>query len=175
MIFFTSDHHFDHTNIIKYCDRPFKNAGHMNNILIQKWNEVVKPEDTVFYIGDFCMTNNSEKASSWIKRLNGTKHLILGNHDKINIWKYIDIGFSSVHKSFKLPLGNKEIYLVHDPAVKTALPNGSILIHGHVHNLWKTMPDKGLINVGVDVWEFKPVSEEQILELLKDQFTSLED
>lgn len=80
-LFFTSDNHWFHTNIIKYCNRPFSSVDEMNEGLIERWNAVVKPNDTVWTLGDvvFSDINNIEGI---IKRLNGNLHIVLGNHDK---------------------------------------------------------------------------------------------
>lgn len=163
MIYFTSDLHFNHKNVIKYCNRPFASVAKMDNALINNWNQVVSKEDEVFVLGDLTLDTNKEKIKAWVERLNGTKHLILGNHDQLKVWNYIDCGFASIHTSLKID----NLYLAHDPAVKTALPEDAILLHGHVHQLWKMIPEKKLINVGVDVWDYKPVSLIEIKELLK--------
>jgi len=78
-IWFTSDTHFYHKNIIKFTNRPWNTVEEMNNALINNWNEVVKPNDTVFHLGDFAFTSNG----NWkklINELNGKIYLILGNH-----------------------------------------------------------------------------------------------
>ena len=83
-IFITSDNHFNHKNIIKYCDRPFDSVEEMNEAMIERWNETVSKDDVVLHLGDFC------KGNVWMikqirERLNGTIILIIGNHDyKVN-------------------------------------------------------------------------------------------
>ncbi len=79
MVFFTSDHHFYHTNVIKYCDRPYDEVEFMNEDLCERWNQVVKPEDTVYHLGDFSMAFRPVEFIP--QRLNGTIYLIPGNHD----------------------------------------------------------------------------------------------
>ena len=84
MIWFTSDTHFYHSNIIGFCKRPFKNVEDMNETLIENWNRVVGQDDIVFHLGDFCLGGSAE----WTKildRLNGKIYLIMGNHDLKNI------------------------------------------------------------------------------------------
>lgn len=76
MDYFTSDTHFSHTNIIKYCNRPFKSVEEMDEVLIANWNSVVKKTDQVFHLGDFGYNYKIAQ------RLNGHKHLIWGNHDR---------------------------------------------------------------------------------------------
>ncbi len=83
-VFFTSDTHFNHANIIKFCNRPFKNVDEMNEALITNWNKVVSADDYVFHLGDFCLGGSAE----WTKALdclNGKIFLILGNHDLKNL------------------------------------------------------------------------------------------
>ena len=80
-IFFTSDSHFCHSNIIKFCDRPFKDVEEMNEILIDNWNKTVGPNDIIYHLGDFCFAGSAEWHSI-LGRLNGRIHLILGNHDE---------------------------------------------------------------------------------------------
>ncbi len=77
---FISDTHFYHANIIKYCNRPFNNVEEMNQILIDNWNENIKKNDIVYFLGDF-----SFKPNEVINRLNGNIIFLLGNHDKSNI------------------------------------------------------------------------------------------
>lgn len=79
---FTGDTHFNHTNILKYCNRPFDSIYHMNETIITRWNERVKDGDTVFHLGDFCFKEKDGiKAQDWLDRLNGNMILLKGNHD----------------------------------------------------------------------------------------------
>lgn len=157
--FFTSDLHFSHVNIIKYCNRPFKNVDEMNRKLITNWNSRVKKEDIVYHVGDFCFRQGPEapKAEHWIKQLNGNIIFINGNHDENgrNTLK------TDIH-SVIIKKGSRHFYIVHDPA---DAENFDINIVGHVHNSWKfkTEPwDMGknidFINVGTDQWGYRPVS-----------------
>ena len=82
MIFFTSDTHFGHENIIKYCNRPFSSAKEMDECLINNWNGVVSDSDTVYILGDFLKNGDCQIINDYLKRLNGEKYLILGNHDE---------------------------------------------------------------------------------------------
>ena len=59
-VFFTSDTHFNHTNIIRFCNRPFKDVTHMNETIIANWNSVVGPDDIIFHLGDFCLGGSAE-------------------------------------------------------------------------------------------------------------------
>lgn len=79
--YFIADPHFGHANMIKLANRPFKNLEEMDKILIKNWNNTVKPEDEIYIIGDFSWYTNLEKINSLLKKLNGKKFLITGNHD----------------------------------------------------------------------------------------------
>ena len=161
-IWFTADQHFDHENIIKYCNRPFGSVHKMNKEIIKRYQEVVKPQDIVYFIGDLSL-RTSEHIRYYYKlitQLPGQKHLILGNHDSLKPFTYIDVGFTSVHTSLIVD----DYILNHDPASSCVIHN-SIWLCGHVHDLFKTC--KNVINVGVDVWDFYPVSLSQIQEISK--------
>ena len=80
-VFFTSDTHFSHANIIRYCDRPYKNTDEMNDDLIERWNERVGNNDIVFHLGDFGMVNQ-KKLEEIVGRLNGRIYFVRRNHDK---------------------------------------------------------------------------------------------
>ena len=157
-IFFYADPHFGHYNIIKYCNRPFSTVEEMDKLLIKNYNSVITDEDTVYIVGDLSLKSNQQMNyyQSLIRRLKGKKHLILGNHDSLKPFTYVNnIGFWSVHTSLEITIEGIELVLNHDPCVH-CLCNDKILICGHVHNLFKIQ--KNVINVGVDVWNFTPVS-----------------
>lgn len=163
----TADPHFGHANIIKYCNRPFKDVHHMNATLIRKWNERVKPEDHTFVLGDFCFKNSSDrgegqrtKAQEWAAQLNGSKTFVKGNHDGNNSLK-------TLIKSCEINYAGKDYWLVHRP--EDANLKYEINFVGHVHERWKFRRyDRTiLINVGVDVWDFYPHTIEEILNAYK--------
>lgn len=161
MIYFTSDFHFGHNLIIEYCERPFKNINHMDKVLIENYNSIVTNDDTVFILGDFTMSNNREVIERYCRKLNGNKHLILGNHDRAKAFCYVDCGFCSVHTSF--PLEEHNILMVHDPAlsdVGKAMGYNRILC-GHSHNFFKF--HNNVLNVGVDQFDFRPISLDKAL------------
>ncbi len=160
-LFLTADLHLGHANIIKYCDRPFKDIDTMNNTLINNWNSRVKPEDEVIIIGDWCFKNSpggkegegvQANAQHWESLMNGHKVFIRGNHDKNNSVK-------SKIVSLVLYYSNNTIFCIHDPQFYNN--RYEINFVGHVHNNWKykvTVHDNiVLINIGVDVWKFAPV------------------
>jgi calcineurin-like phosphoesterase family protein len=172
MRYFTADHHFDHVKIIRYEDRPFKNVQDMNNKLIKGWNSVVKSHDDVVYVlGDLSMRGREDNPNPLrvaLRKMRGVKHLILGNHDKFNPFTFVDMGFTSVHTALEIQMGGTAkhpeqfpVYLVHDPAVTRVKPEARWLC-GHVHGMFRHMGN--VINVGVDAWDFVPLSEDFILD-----------
>lgn len=175
MNWYTSDQHFQHTRILEYCKRPFSDTREMEKALIENFCALVKPEDTTYHLGDLMMSRTQHPLNQIMPQLPGRHILILGNHDQLEPFKYIDLGFESVHTSLEVDLYDLEeppdpfvpectLILAHDPAVATVAENRQFLC-GHVHKLFKQV--KNVINVGIDVWDFKPVSEKQILELIR--------
>ena len=167
-IWVISDTHFNHENIIKYCDRPFTDAASMNDYLVKLWNSVVRPEDKVYHLGDVYMGDgfSREYTSHLLSRLNGHKRLILGNHDngkdqllqrhfeKIDVWRmFPEYGLLLTHVPVhpaslrRGATGNEK-----DPPM---LKN----IHGHTHNFGE--PDKDTKNykcVCVELIDYTPVN-----------------
>lgn len=183
---FTSDTHFSHHNVITYCKRPFTGIEHMNSEMIRLWNETVAPEDTVYFLGDFSLSK--DPVEKILPLLNGTKHLILGNHDRPHMAHarketkaetarlfYLQCGFATIQYDLKINIAGHSVKLHHMPysGDHTEMERygkyrpkneGDWLLHGHVHDLFKIQGKQ--INVGVDVWDFKPVSLEQIAEII---------
>ena len=154
MIFFTADIHGDHENILKYCNRPFRSISEMRRSIIERWNRVVDVNDEVYILGDLWLGHDfssSEHMKKFLKKLNGEKHLILGNHDRMDAFAYIRVGIASVHTSLYV----EGAYLCHDPAWSVAQDASQMVFCGHVHTLFKKA--KNCVNVGVDVWDFTPV------------------
>ena len=168
--FWSADLHLCHENLIAYAHRPFKNVEHMNSRLISNWNEKVSPGDTVYHIGDFNFKNSKGgkkgeglpiKASTLEAKLNGKIIHIKGNHDRNN-------GVKTLIEKIIIKYGPHYVALVHDP--KNYDPRFRINFTGHVHDQWKfkreydPMGDNytDLVNVGTDVWNFQPVTFEEI-------------
>ena len=158
MDYFSADQHFGHDKIIELCKRPFKNVTEMDNTIIRNHNSIVTDDDDVYYLGDFSLKTSQHRGvlENYVRRLNGRKHLILGNHDIKNPWLYTEIGFWSVHAPY---LEVEEFILVQDPALSITKRNQWFLC-GHVHDLFRII--ENCFNVGVDVNDFKPLSIQQI-------------
>lgn len=150
-VFFTSDTHFGHTNIIKYCNRPFANATEMDEVLITNWNAKVSQDDTVWHLGDFAFSRNPDK---YFYRLNGKKYLVKGNHDK---QVTLNLPWEGVFDYKELNIGNKNITLMHyGMRVWNASHRGSWHLYGHSHG---KLPGEGLsFDVGVDSNNYSPMS-----------------
>jgi len=157
LIFFTADQHFFHDEVIRYCHRPWNKVGQMNHGIICRYKKIIQPDDTVYFVGYLTLKGPENKGSlvPIMKQLPGTKILILGNHDKLSPFTYIDLGFQSVHTSLQV----EEFILCHDPASAIIKPDVT-WICGHTHTLFKKI--RNVINVGVDQWEYFPVSIEEV-------------
>lgn len=156
MTFITSDLHLDHANIIRYCQRPFANVNEMNNSLIENWNSVVSPKDTVLCLGDFMMSVKSPEY--FIQQLNGHIHLIKGNHDK-----YDTSYFVSARSMWRYKYQGLSIFLCHYPMLSWP---GNIHLFGHVHS-GSYKPLLGQANsydVGVDNNNYRPISIDEAIE-----------
>jgi len=149
----------------------------MDEALIENWNSVVSEGDIVYNLGDLSMNRGKgEKVISYytkiLSQLNGRHILILGNHDHMKPYQYVNCGIESVHTSLILPKTwkTRPILLAHDPAVATAMPHNMMMICGHVHDTFtKLTSPKKILNVGVDVWDYKPVEYSVALDALKNK------
>lgn len=170
MIYFTSDTHYGHSNIIKHCNRPFSSAEEMNEHMIKQWNSVVTPQDTVYHLGDFAFANK-DKTKLIMSRLSGNKVLILGNHDdKAN---HKDAGWNHISTYYELKHDGQTYCMFHYPIHSwNKRGHGAIHLHGHVHA--SLMPDCRRFDVGVDSWNFTPVSID-VINKLAEKFPSEHD
>lgn len=155
-LWFTSDTHFGHKNVIKYCNRPFQTVEEMDEVLIKNWNSRICPNDVVYHLGDVAF-RSVEETNAILKRLNGKKILIRGNHDK----KINSSLFEGVYNYYELKVQDKFIVMCHYAMrVWNKSHHGSYHLYGHSHG---TLPQHGLsMDVGVDANEFKPISFEEI-------------
>lgn len=153
MIYLISDTHFNHKNILRYCNRPFKSIEDMNSVLIENWNNVVSKKDTIYHLGDFAW-GNKETVSKLLSKLNGNKILIKGNHDRKSCKWYLECGIEVC-----LDGG----ILLNDKYLLTHKPIGSsfVNIHGHIHN--DIIGDNKHINVSVEQINYTPVLFEEAI------------
>ena len=184
-VWFTSDTHFFHRNIIQYCSRPFALVEEMDRAMEDNWRSAVKPGDTVYHLGDFAL-GKSWVAAALLQSLPGRKVLIRGNHDK-GIHRLTGPGmFEEVHDQLTVELDGRTILMCHYPYRPTPeelelargnnydirylerrpVDRGGILLCGHVHEKWKFK--KRQVNVGVDVWGFTPVHEHTLISMINE-------
>lgn len=155
-MFITSDTHFDHTNIIKYSKRPYGDVEKMNEGLINKWNSKVGKNDVIYHLGDFCFSNRSKY---FLSRLNGKKHLILGNHDKqvhvSNGWESIQ-HYAEVYTQVN---GQKQMIVLCHYAMRVwnKSHRGTWMLYGHSHG--NLADDANLLSfdAGVDCHNYTPL------------------
>ena len=170
MRFYIGDMHFGHQNVIKFDNRPFKDWEQMDIELINRWNDVVKPEDEVYILGDFCCRN--QKSEEWyLHRLNGTKHLVIGNHDGrlLRNKKAVEC-FGSIEKMMHIEDRGKHICLCHFPLAEwNGFYKGHWHIYGHIHNqkneIYQFMKSrKKALNAGCMLHDYMPVSFDTLLQ-----------
>jgi calcineurin-like phosphoesterase family protein len=158
---FISDTHFSHTNIIRYTGRPFQSVNEMDQRLIENWNALVESQDTIFFLGDFGL-GTTEFLTSVCARLHGIKICIRGNHDASPA-KMHAIGFALVLESAFIKIGRHQVELVHIPSQPAP---SHFQLHGHVHEKRPNKLVDRQLNLSVEVWDYKPVSEKTIIALL---------
>ena len=163
-VWFTSDTHFGHEAIIKYDKRPFSSVSEMEDGIVDNWNECVSPGDLVYHLGDFSFTNSVSEIERVLFRLNGTIHLIFGNHDKRVIKKAKGFSWQGHYKEIKI--NDDRIVLFHYPIVSWRnMHKGACHLHGHCHG--NLNYDGGMMmDVGVTCNDYKPVSYEQVVEYM---------
>lgn len=178
MIYFTSDLHLGHANIIKLSNRPFETLEEMDEVLVQNWNKKVKKNDTIYILGD--LIHKSSNPVQYLQKLNGVKHLILGNHDHTWLCKVSNPSdyFASITPMLITSQCNHLMTMCHYPMLEW---NGSrressptrlgYLLYGHIHN--KTTEQNkdyevlfrknNALNVGVDINNYQPVTFEELV------------
>ena len=183
----SSDHHFGHANIIRYCGRPFANADEMNRAMVDRWNDVVADGDEVWILGDLVMGQLTVNLSAHVWRLKGRKILVPGNHDTCwagrkkgpnQVAAYYDLGGVAriVDDPAPVVLAGESVRINHFPYALDSRydlkfmshrpqDDGGWLLHGHIHEKWRQHGRQ--INVGVDAWHFAPVSDDTISEIIR--------
>lgn len=168
--FLIGDPHFDHTNIIKYCDRPFKSTEEMNSLILTNWNNTIGKDDLTFFLGDMAFGRDSRKPRWWLEKVNGRIIYFKGSHDKgirptsegLNALEVV------IHKV--IHIDGTDLFLIHSPYEVPYIYNWrGWVVHGHVHHK-RPFLDRNLrrINVSVEAINYKPISLTQILEAIKE-------
>jgi calcineurin-like phosphoesterase family protein len=152
-LWFSSDHHFGHENIIHYCNRPFANAKEMDEHIIDRHNSVVAPSDHYYCLGDVAM---NKRFLSCVGRLNGHGRLIGGNHDIFSAQQYLAAGFEKI-MAMRV---HANIIFTHVPVHPASLGRFRANVHGHVHQNSYPFP---YINVSMEVINYTPVSLDEIV------------
>ena len=170
MKYYIADTHFGHENCIKFDNRPFANADEMDRMMIEQWNAVVKPNDDVYILGDFCYRSTKEPLY-YLKKLNGRKHLIIGNHDKHLLKDEEAMAeFVSVDKMTYVKDGKHTIVLCHFPLAEwNHYYRGAWHIFGHIHAGKKgcyhfLKNEEKALNAGCMINNYMPVTIEQLIE-----------
>ena len=173
--FYTADQHFFHRNIIDFCDRPFLSVDQMNEAIIANHNDRVTPADEVYMLGDISFQGSL--GVDILKNLNGQKHLIIGNHDCNTIIRWA--GWKSIQEMKEVKDGGDKIILCHYPLLSwNGMWKGSFHFHGHCHGTLRDighmldlprhaqadrLVDRKMCDVGVDSWNFTPVTKDEIM------------
>lgn len=187
--FFTSDLHFGHANVIDYCNRPYKSVQEMNEAIINEWNSKVAAEDEVIFVGDFGINVNTVLNADLVNKLNGRKHIVVGNHDfnftklhkhiefESTCAKYIAAGWESIStlKTMFLKDGT-HVTITHLPPCnehdtrygdfKIENDPSKVYLHGHLHGYYRKK--RNMIDVCFDA-ELKILSEDEVISFIKDE------
>ena len=162
-IFFTADTHFGHSGIIKLANRPYRSLQEMDAALAENWNDVVGPEDTVYHLGDFAF-KGSKAAAKYLAPLNGKIILLRGNHDTLNTAKLER--WEQAADLIEFRQERTDLVLCHYPLLEwPGAFRGAVHLHGHTHG--RVAPNRQRCDVGVDVWDYRPVTLPEILSRLE--------
>lgn len=186
-VFFTSDTHFWHKNILEFCKRPFKSIEEMNEELIKRWNNKVNEDSIIFHLGDFAFCG-SQQFNEILERLKGHIYLCVGNHDFKNLRQGYMGKFEMVNLKYFLRVDDRPIILNHEPLLcyggtYRRKEDSVWQLYGHVHSgpyntgkdserLVNTFPSQ--YDVGVDNNDFTPVSYEEVKNIIEKQYEERE-
>ncbi len=163
---YTADPHFGHDNIIALCNRPFRSVSEMDSMLLANFAALVQPDDDLWIVGDFAFGRTASKPGHMenvFSILPGRKHLIKGNHDHTPVRA---LPWASVQDMATVQDGDQTFVLCHYPMITwNGARKGALNLFGHVHNNWQGT--RNSLNVGVDVWDFKPIQARDILRRAK--------
>ncbi len=169
MIYYISDIHFGHKNVIRFDNRPFSDVNEMDRAIIEYWNNRVRSEDTVYIVGDLCH-RNAKPAEWYLERLNGHKYLIEGNHDDLTIKNDKALRLlEGVNQIMRIRDEDKVIQLCHYPLAEWyKYYSGTWHIYGHIHNrkneTYAIMRGKErALNAGCMINNYTPVTFEELI------------
>jgi calcineurin-like phosphoesterase family protein len=172
-IWFTSDTHFGHKNIIKFSSRPFKDENHMDEELVKSWNEVVHKDDDVYHLGDVSL-GNPTKLTDILNRLNGNIHLITGNHEKSVFKKTTNVErFVWIKNYHEMTVDKQFIVMCHYGfRVWNKSHHGSWMVYGHSHDsmedeVWGRSMDVGVDSAARITGEYRPFSYREISNIME--------
>jgi calcineurin-like phosphoesterase family protein len=198
---FTSDTHFLHKMVaalrgfteLDANDKLTGDSSAHDEAIIVRWNALIRPEDVVWHLGDVSISHRWNLIMPLVKRLNGRKHLVTGNHDApwpghSDSWKHQRAwleAFESVQAFARVKIGDESVMLSHFPyggdhtheerATQYRLRNeGAVLLHGHLHAK-ERITDLQSIHVGLDAWGLQPVSEAEVREIIASKLVSAGD
>lgn len=164
--------HFGHANIIKYCNRPFANIVEMDKTIISNWNKVVRADDLVYHLGDFCMSHGhtSMDFHKYISQLNGNIVFIKGNHDKLS-WANRSRFYAHYDSYHEISLNGQDITLCHY-SMKTwnKSHHSAWHLYGHSHGTLQDDPHSLSFDVGVDCHNFTPINFEKVKEIMSRKY-----
>jgi calcineurin-like phosphoesterase family protein len=153
--FFTSDTHFGDAPRLRIDKRPFASIGDMDRTIVERWNETVGPDDDIWHLGDFAFGPPAKRIAELLVALNGRKHLLIGNNDGPATIE--QPGWASVQHYVEMTVEEKRLVLCHYPfRTWNRMGQGVINLHGHSHGRLKPAPRQ--YDLGVDVWDFRPVT-----------------
>ena len=162
-LWFTAGHHFGHANIIDLCRRPFRDSDEMDGFMVERWNATVGSNDEVWHLGNFAYRCGPNRKATIFGSLNGREiHLVRGNHDGKTT---LSLPWSTIQHYAEIRLGSKCLILFHYAlGVWSEGYQGSVSLHGHSYGNLRDTPTS--CDVGVDAWNFKPVSLGEIVSRL---------
>ncbi len=163
---FTADTHFNHANIIKYCNRPFSDVVEMNETIIKNWNDRVGKDDLVYHLGDFCFGRSDAEFDMYFRRLNGLIVFIKGNHDKL-AWQNRSKFYASSASYREIDIKGQDITLCHYAMrVWNKSHHGSWHLYGHSHGSLPDDPNARSFDVGVDCHNYAPIEFEEVARIM---------
>jgi calcineurin-like phosphoesterase family protein len=154
-IFFTSDTHFGDPRGLRIDRRPYRSVAEHDAALVARWNETVSAKDEVWHLGDFASGRKPERIGELLATLNGRKHLVIGNNDGEATIRHP--AWASVQHYAEMTLDGTPLVLCHYPfRTWNRMSRGVVNLHGHSHGRLKPMPRQ--YDVGVDAWDYRPVT-----------------